>query len=707
LEYKAVINGESQMIFFRTAQKSRELFCFVLVFSFLLSAIAPSPLNAQILSQTTSINSNETVALSNDNPSDIVNKIQLIDKKFRVEKLDVKGGAELITIFVKLNTDSPNNNQQEVPLVSVLRDTLGDKIPENDRLRYVWMLTYTKPTFGQKLAAAIPFLYTRTVNKNKVGKDEPPPVIDLNPTDKTMWNKAFWILFQNLVLDDFGVAVKAVSRHYRRNLGDHRKVAIARALAVLSLYEEAQGEKVLSDLEMQDLQARMLLTDSLLGSFMNSENLYRVYQKNLVKIRDLRGHNWELLRQCSEAQGLYFEPLTMPDGSATHALVWVAQEDLANNKNRKFNSRFLNIKNPFDDKRVENWKGYSETRWFDSENRIVDPDTEGATPKRMIPLALYGLDYPKIPILLVDFRNHSNPRKREMSKRILNDLTKNVLSISRFGNLPYFLGRYVYDYVTGRRGMDINQASRLRSYSQLKLLLSLNESINPDLREEIEDNVENVALNPMENDLEAEIKIAQQQYENLIAYAKRSDGLAKKIDEDRREEMVRLRHSSKKRMLFALGHLLSFGIYTKREENTPELFAQMDMRRRLDYHERYLREVARLTAKVEIDSNVAAVRRSLQFIAQNGTDAQGKTAQAIAKLFSKTDIEEMKQLCLTSLYRINNSTAKKELLALYENEKLDAHWRDICAQYLRLAVKEEQKISSDSLKAITKAIGSY
>jgi hypothetical protein len=234
----------------------------------------------------------------------------------------------------------------------------------------------------------------------------------------------------------------------------------------------------------------------------------------------------------------------------------------------------------------------------------------------------------------------------------------------------------------------------------------LNESLNPELREEIEENVENVALNPMGNDLDAEIKIAEQQYKNLLEYAKRSDGLAKKLDEDRREEMVRLKHTSKQRMFYALGHLFSFGIYTKREKSTPELFAQMDMRRRLDYHERYIREVARLTTKVEIDSDTAAVRRSLEFISQNGTDAESKTAQAIAKLFSKTDIEEMKQLCLTSLYRINNSAAKKELLAFYKNEKLDAHWRDVCARYLRLAIQEEQKISSDSLKAITKALGS-
>jgi hypothetical protein len=39
--------------------------------------------------------------------------------------------------------------------LSVLRDTLGDETIENDRLRYVWMLTYTKPSTMQKIMAAI------------------------------------------------------------------------------------------------------------------------------------------------------------------------------------------------------------------------------------------------------------------------------------------------------------------------------------------------------------------------------------------------------------------------------------------------------------------------------------------------------------------------------------------------------------------------
>ena len=60
----------------------------------------------------------------------------------RLERIEVPGGAELITVKARLAgldpTDASTENDNWVPLVSILRDTLGDNIQENNRLRYVW-----------------------------------------------------------------------------------------------------------------------------------------------------------------------------------------------------------------------------------------------------------------------------------------------------------------------------------------------------------------------------------------------------------------------------------------------------------------------------------------------------------------------------------------------------------------------------------------
>ncbi len=73
----------------------------------------------------------------------------------RLERVDVPGGAELITVFAKLGGIESTENDKWIPLVSILRDTLGDNNAENNRLRYVWPLTYTRPTMKQRLAAAM------------------------------------------------------------------------------------------------------------------------------------------------------------------------------------------------------------------------------------------------------------------------------------------------------------------------------------------------------------------------------------------------------------------------------------------------------------------------------------------------------------------------------------------------------------------------
>lgn len=630
---------------------------------------------------------------------------------FHMEKMQVAGGAELLTIFGSLKglrgseAASGEGSGTDVPLVSVLRDTLSDSDPENDRLRYLWMLTYTRPSSMQRMAAAVPFLYNRAGNKGRAGKGAPPAILDLSETEGEVWQKIFWTALQNIFLDSYGLPVKAATRNFRRNLSEYRKSHLLRALAVLSLYQSTTGaEPALTDSELREIQARLMLTDKIFGGIVDETNLEHVYRRGTMELRDTRGHNWELLRQRAEAESLYFEPLEMPDGSATHAIVWAARTDLAGNPERAFNSRFLNIANPWKDERLRHWTGYVETRYFDSEHRQVAADTPGARAIEMVPLALYGLDHPKIPILLVDFRSSLNPKEREMSRRVLQDVTRTMLGFSRFGDLPFFLSRTVYDFVTGRRGMDLNQPSRLRSYSQLKLLLSLDASLDPQLTEEVGKRLERVSLNPLENDLEREARLAREQYAALRAYASRPDGLPAQLDRDRRAEMVRLKHGRAEKMLFRLGNLFSFGLYTHREEATPELQSRLEMERRLAYHGRFLREVAKSTPQVEVVWDMEQVRHSLSFIAEHASAEDAGLAKAASLIFAHTSDAEARDLCLKSLYRINNETARNELLRINRDRTVEARWRNITAEYLK-AMNKEQRSAPPETRTASGSVG--
>jgi hypothetical protein len=625
----------------------------------------------------------------------------------RVERTPVAGGAELLTIFGSLNGSplSATADERDVPLVSILRDTLGDRSHDNDRLRYVWMHTYTRPTAAQRAASAVPFLYTRVGGKGRVMGEVPPAVVDLSGAERDVWSRVFWSSLQSLLIDPVSLTVKASSRTYRRNLDDYRKAHVMRALAVLSLYEEATGSQpVFTEQERREIQARLVLTQKAFGGVLDDIYLQRVEQRETSRGEDARGHNWEMLRQRAEAEGLYFEPLTLPDGSATHALLWTTRADVEARRDHDFEKRFLNIANPWRDERLRRWQGYTEARYFDADGRATSSDTPGARRVEMIPLALYGLDHPKIPVLLVDFRDTLNPKGREMSRRVLNDVAHNLFALSRF-DLAYTLGRAVYDWFTDRRGMDVNQPTRLRAYSQLKLLLSLDASLDPKLRDEITSRVETVSLNPLENDAKTEARLAREQYAALLDYARRPDGLPARLDRDRRTEMVAAEHGRAARTFFKLANTVSFGLYAHREDaSTDEQVAALDAERSLARHRKFLREVAKTSSQIEVEWNVEDVRRSLQYLAAHGERADGATSQAVALIFARTGNEDVRRLCLDCLYRINNESAKNSLVRIYRDERVEERWRAMSADYLRAAVRDQKRVSPADAKIIA-AIG--
>ncbi|PYS61751.1 MAG: hypothetical protein DMF74_15490 [Acidobacteria bacterium] len=664
--------------------------------------------------------------------------------QFRVERMPIASGAELFTIFGRLDgMRAAGQPAPEIPLLSVVRDSLGDNNPENDRLRYLWMLTYMRPTLVKRVLSAVPFLYQHVGNKTPTSSNAPAPLIDLANTKRQTWNNLFWFGLQNVLFDSYGIPLKAATRNYRRNATDYRAAHITQALSILGSYDNLRqrardesellaSSQMLSDSEssapnavpisdvktprladlgsgftageMLEMRARLILSTKLLGGFYGPDWFDFTVIKRSMAATDSIGHNWEMLRQRAETEGLYFQPLTMPDGTATHALLWIAKSDLSQT-NRRFGNRFLNISDPWKDHRLRNWTGYSQVRYFDQDNRPTNTGDPQARPIELIPLALYGLDHRKIPALLIDFRDGLNPKKRELSRRFFRDLAKNVLSLSSFGNLPYFVGCKTFDFVTGRRGMDINQPTRLTSYSELKLMLSFNGTIDPGLRNEIEQRLENVSLNPLTNDNQAEIQLARRQYSALLDFARRPDGLAAKIEKDRGAEMTAFRHGSVSRFFFNLGNVLTFGRYVHREQATPELSARLEATRVIRYHTNILVEVAKSSPQAEVAWDIEMVRRSLRALADRGAGASGSAARAAAMIFRQTNDDEARRLCLDALYKINNQSARSELVRLYRLAQPQSEWRAAIADHLRKAVTEDRRMKPAEVKAVLGQVG--
>ena len=86
----------------------------------------------------------------------------------------------------------------------------------------------------------------------------------------------------------------------------------------------------------------------------------------------------------------------------------------------------------------------------------------------MIPLATVRPDHPKS-VLWSTFAMVLIQKARDVP-RALQDWTKNVLAL-KFGSVPYFLGRTVFDFVYRPPRMDITTFP-FGTYSQLKLCFS-------------------------------------------------------------------------------------------------------------------------------------------------------------------------------------------------------------------------------------------
>jgi hypothetical protein len=572
---------------------------------------------------------------------------------FRVERQPIANGAELLTVFSSL----PNQNGEvrlEIPLVSVLRDSLGDDDPDSNRLRYVWVLTSARPTVLQHAAAFVPFFYWRA-DLGKNADRKPAAVLDLGDTDKVVWNALAQSVVQAAALDSNGVLIRASTRRYRANLADQQQVNLMEGLSVISQLEELpEGEALLSQPELLEIQARLNLAGKTLGGLVTTERLPEAYLKNRVQTEETRGHNWELLRQRAETNGLYFDPLGFAR-SRTHALLWVAREDLVpSGEKHKWDGRFLGITDPFNDSRVKNWTGYTQTRYFDELGVPVDANTPGAQSRELIPLALYALDYPKVPLLLADFRDTRKPKNREMLRLAAGDAVSGVLGISRWSSWPYFAGSIGWNFVRSRHGDPNNRTARLKAYAQVRRWLTLDGSIDADLRTDLQRRLEILGVNPLEQSVFEESGIANRQYQALLRYAADPKGLPARLERDRNAELASHRHGVPARTGMELAKWFSLGIYSHREmDDSTSLAAALSRERRAESQIRFLKIVAKSSTQPEVVWNIAEVRRAVNELIATGVPP--RSAQVVTRIMQQTTDAETRALCERALASIGGA----------------------------------------------------
>jgi hypothetical protein len=604
------------------------------------------------------------------------------DARVHIERLPVAGGGELLTVFADPVPESGTETAKPLPILSILRDTLGD--PDSERLRKVWVLTYVRPSITQRAAAALPFFYMRVGARNVPENHPPGAILDLSAPQRQTLSGLVGAAVQSELLDPAGVYWRAPTRGYRGNAAEYRNMHIGDALEVLSRIDTDE-EAALTPSEWDEITARLTLSRQLLGGFVRESHLARVSEHRAEQLQVNRGRNWEVLRQRAEADGLYFQPLAFGDRTPGYALLWISRADFERDQVHSFDGELLSISNPWTNANIRNWRGYEQTWYFDRSGNCVNALTEGGHHEQMIPLALYGLDYSPAPVLLVDFDNSWKPKRREMIRRAADYTATGVLGWTGVGHWSYMLAHASWNWLRNRHGDMANRTARLSAYAELGHLLAIDETLDPRLRQEIAKRLDHLALNPFEYASNQEVEIARKQYDALVAWARDPRGLPATLARDRGSEAVPLMHGPSTRVFFDLATVSTLGIYHHRQQVTDGTLALVERKRRIEADQRFLTKVVNSGPQIDVAWNmeeVAARVADLNQLRPVGRELEPKTSALIARVFNQTSDDSTRRLCLAFLSRMNSGDSRRELERISANTAVPSTLRGISEAYL-------------------------
>jgi hypothetical protein len=498
-------------------------------------------------------------------------------------------GAQLLTLFCR--SSEGVKGVEDVPLVTILRDTLGDNDTKNDRVSYVWLLSYARPNLGQRLLSAVPFFYWRVSGGTRsVSVNDTAPFLNLTAPHHPVVSEISRNVLQWTMLDPRTMPIRATSRAYRTNQVDHGRLHLEEAIGYLRNAPTGPTNSALTQTQLDTVIARLELRKQLLGGFVSEGGAARVGLESGFEEERIRSRNWELLRQCAEKTGLVFESIDIACNTGQYAIIWfpLDQTAPASGSSRGAIWKLLNIKNPWTDARLKQWSGQQYIRSLNANGSLLPAGAQGASQVRLVPLGVYSLAYRKAPLLLVDFRDKLRVRRNEMTQRMINEITAGVIGISHITNWYYYVAADLYNFVRARHGAAVDQAARLDCYSQFRVKLALDHQLDPALRKEMEQRVEFLAVNPLESAPDREIELAHARYLRLQAEAQDGGRLVARLDRDRRSELAGFGESRRAQVAHHLLRGATLGLYTHRAKKDAANLAMLDRERRIQYQLSFL-----------------------------------------------------------------------------------------------------------------------
>lgn len=510
--------------------------------------------------------------------------------------------ADLLTLFCK-SCGAGEKAGQDIPLVSVLRDTLGEKKLSDQKITAVWLLGYSKPTLGQRALASVPFFYwTPSDGSSRVKRRDTAPLLDLSAPQSPSVNNVERQILQWAAFDTIDTPVRATTRAYRTDQVDEERLHLEEANSYLLHAPVGDGSDEITQEQRDFVMASIELRKKLLGGFVNSSRVASLGKEASFEQESIRARNWELLRVCAEKAGLIFQPVTLAGAKQQYGMLWypsrAQQEPSTTNLGQIW--KLLSIKNPYSDDRLRNWTGFTKTEVIDGSSATL------------IPLALYSFTYPRQPLLLVDFRDKLNLRRNDIAQKSIDEIASGIVGVSHFTNWYYFVGSDIFTFIQERRGKTNNRAERLDSYGEFRVSLALDHDLDPALRQEIAKRAEYISSNPLETSPAKEMAAAIKRYDRLTIEARGDNSsLVRQIDNQRRAELASFDATPRRQGTDIVLHAVTLGKYTHRVKRNDDDLALLSLYRQTQYNLDFLDKLVAAGTPPEVAYQKSRVRDSV------------------------------------------------------------------------------------------------
>jgi hypothetical protein len=263
-------------------------------------------------------------------------------------------------------------------------------------------------------------------------------------------------------------------------------------------------------------------------------------------------------------------------------------------------------------------------------------------------------------------------KRRELFGRLSSALLTGVFGITPFGNFTFLAANSSWTLFQGRHGAPTNRSERLRSYSEAREFLAVDTQLASELKAELTRRLDHLALNPLENAADSESRVAREQFAALMQWAQAPDGLAAKLEKDRRKELASYAHSKPAHIVAGIEGL--FGRSTGTPESSGALRGDLEARRQAAAHEQYLRQLLASSPRPEVVRAPGEISLTISALAADRFAAANAPA-LIGQIFDRSRNFDIRKACLDGLGRMQMAGAKNELTRLAQNPKETDFWR--------------------------------